>query len=396
MALDIIHVDMDAFYAAVEQKDNPELQGKPVIIGGTGLGDRGVVSTASYAARQYGVHSAMPIKEARKLCPDAVFLPGRMERYQEISQCIFEIMSRFTPRIEKISIDEAFLDVKGCHRLFGPSRKIGKKIKTSIKQELDLVASIGLAPNKFLAKLASDLEKPDGFKVIREDEIAEILDPLPVDKIWGVGEKTEEILQNQGMQTIGDIKQFSEQELTSLLGQFGHQLYKLARGHDDRAVQVSEECKSISHETTFRRDLQDSEKIFSVLMALSDKVGRRLRKKSLCGKTVFIKIRYGDFTTLTRQTTSPQAFYDTKTIYEQGKKLIQNHGLLDKPVRLLGIGVSSLIARHHLQLSLFSDQDGAVAETVDKIKDQFGEKSIVRANQLIHKNSKQSEQKEDS
>ena len=385
--LNIVHVDMDAFYAAVEQKDNPQLQGKPVIVGGTGLDDRGVVSTASYEARKYGVHSAMPIKQARKLCPEGVFLPCRGERYAKISQQIFNIMSDFTPRIEKISIDEAFLDLTGCHHLFGTSREIGQKIKKRIQKELDLVASIGIAPNKFLAKLASDLEKPAGFKVIAEDEIAEVLDPLPVKNIWGVGEKTAAVLAEQGIKTVEQLKKYSTEELEALFGKLGHQLYQLARGIDKREVEVGEETKSISHEKTFRRDLKQEDPLFSILMELSEMVGRRLRKKRFKGKTVFIKLRYDDFNTLTRQKTLQRPFFTTEKIYQTGKELILQENLLNRPVRLLGIGVSNLIEKSAQQLSLFDDHREDLVRTLDEIKNKYGEKSVFRARQLINKDS---------
>ncbi|MFW6389538.1 MAG: DNA polymerase IV, partial [Halanaerobiales bacterium] len=244
MPLDIMHIDMDAFFAAVEQLDNPELKGKPVIVGGTHLDNRGVVSTASYEARKYGVHSAMAIVEAKRLCPDGIFVSGRMKRYQEISANIFDIFKGFTPLVEKISIDEAFLDLTGCHKLFGDSYQIGSKIKNKIKEELGITASIGLAPNKFLAKLASDMDKPDGFFIIEEDQIDNILEPLSVRKIWGVGKKSAELLESRGIKTIRDLKQLSQNDLKALFGKSGTKLYKLCRGIDNRRVSTEEEVKS--------------------------------------------------------------------------------------------------------------------------------------------------------
>ena len=395
MTLNILHIDMDAFFASVEQKDNPELKGKPVIIGGTALGNRGVVSTASYEARKYGVHSAMPIKKAKKLCPHGIYLPGRMERYQEISNKVFDIISNFTPLIEKISIDEAFLDLKGSHLLFGSSVEIGKKLQKQIKKELNLNASIGIAPNKFLAKLASDLEKPEGFKIIPGDKIDDVLTPLAVDEIWGVGEETEKILRKKGIKTIGQLRNLSQRELKSMFGKFGKKLYKLARGIDNRSVQTESETKSISHETTFKNDLKDEEKIFSILMKLSEKTGRRLRKNQFKGTTVFIKIRYNNFDTYTRQTTTQRSFSDTETIYKKGKKLIKENNLLIKPVRLLGIGITNLIGENKEQLSLFDKNEDKIVKVVDNIKDKYGENSIFRAKQLIYKKDKDENKKND-
>src|SRR5690554_2393649 len=265
MALNIMHVDMDAFYAAVEQMDKPELKGKPVIVGGVSLSNRGVVSTASYEARKYGVHSAMPIVEAKRLCPDAVFLPGRHERYSEVSRQIFEIFYQYTPLVEQISIDEAFLDLTGCSRLFGDSIQIGRRIKEDIYNKFGLTASIGLARNKFLAKLASDMEKPDGFFVIEDKDIDRILEPLDVNKIWGVGKKTAEILRSRGIDTIGRLKTLPLEELENLLGKNGIRLYYLSRGIDNRRVEVDNPVKSISHEEIFAENISDKNAILSSL-----------------------------------------------------------------------------------------------------------------------------------
>lgn len=382
MPLDIMHIDMDAFFAAVEQLDNPELKGKPVIVGGTHLDNRGVVSTASYEARKYGVHSAMAIVEAKRLCPDGIFVSGRMKRYQEISANIFDIFKGFTPLVEKISIDEAFLDLTGCHKLFGDSYQIGSKIKNKIKEELGITASIGLAPNKFLAKLASDMDKPDGFFIIEEDQIDNILEPLSVRKIWGVGKKSAELLESRGIKTIRDLKQLSQNDLKALFGKSGTKLYKLCRGIDNRRVSTEEEVKSISHEETFIEDLADKDSIYAHLMEMSERVSRRMRKKGLRGSTIFIKIRYADFKTYTRRSTIADFINDTDTIYRVGKNLVKR--LLNKPVRLLGIGVSNLKKNETTQLSLFDSKKKieGITKTIDKIKDNFGEKGIFRARSL--------------
>src|SRR5690554_4031750 len=385
MSLDIMHIDMDAFFASVEQLDNPDISGKQVIVGG--LGKRGVVSTASYEARKYGVHSAMPMTEARKLCPEGIFISGRHKRYAELSGDIYQIFKNYTPLVEKVSIDEAFLDLKGCHRLFGNSVEIGKKIKKEIKNKTGLTASAGLAPNKFLAKLASDMDKPDGFFVIEEDRIAEILEPLSVNKMWGVGKKATKVLKNKGISTVGQLKKLSLNELSAIFGKMGIQLYYLSRGIDNRSVSQDDEIKSISHEETYSQDLKDREEIYQKLLSMAERVSRRMRKKGYKGNTIFIKIRYGDFTTLTRRTTLPKAINDTDSIYHTARELLKKDKLLRKPVRLLGIGVSSLKENQGTQLSLFSDNIGRdkLTRTIDHIKDRFGDRSITRAANLNNK-----------
>lgn len=382
MALEIMHIDMDAFFAAVEQLDNPILRGKPVIVGG--LGQRGVVSTASYEARKYGIHSAMSMVEARRLCPEGIFVQGRHKRYGEISRKIFEIFTTYTPIVEKVSIDEAFLDIRGCHRLFGDSVTIGKKIKQEIKEKIGLTASVGLAPNKFLAKLASDMDKPDGFFIIEENRINEILEPLPVNKIWGVGKKTAAILKNRGITTIGQLKKLSSSELEAIFGKTGTQLYYLSRGIDNRSVSQDDEMKSISHEETFSQDLVDKELIYNGLLEMAERVSRRMRKNGYKGNTIFIKLRYGDFTTLTRRTTLPGAINDTDSIYQTARDLLDRNKLLRKPIRLLGVGVSNLKEYEGTQLSLFSDKitREELTRTIDQIKDRFGDGSITRARNL--------------
>ncbi len=384
MSLHIIHVDMDAFYAAVEKRDKPELEDKPVIVGGDPDG-RGVVSTACYKAREYGVHSAMPAARAKKLCPGGIFLSTRMERYEEVSDKIFEILSSFTPVVEKISVDEAFLDVKGTKRLFGSPRRIGRKIQSKIKEELDLQASVGIAPNKFLAKLASDMDKPEGFTVLEKDEIQEVLDPLPVEKIWGVGDKTKQDLHDMEIKTIEELRQLSEEKLEFRFGKFGRRLYKLARGIDPREVEKTQVTKSISQEQTFPENIEEKEYLYSVLMEFSGKVARRLRNKELKAQTVFVKISYDIFKSCTRQITYKETFHNTETIYYAAKKLIAKNNLFYRPVRLLGVGVSNLISASQEQMSLFAEEDenDRVVETLDKLKDKFGEKSVRRAREII-------------
>ncbi|MFI5360189.1 MAG: DNA polymerase IV [Halanaerobiales bacterium] len=382
MALNIMHVDMDAFYAAVEQMDNPELKGKPVIVGG--ISNRGVVSTASYEARKYGVHSAMPIAEAKRLCPHGIFLPGRHERYSEVSRQIFAILYQYTPIVEKVSIDEAFLDLTGCSRLFGNSIQIGRRIKADIYNKFGLTASIGLASNKFLAKLASDMEKPDGFFVIEEKDIDRILEPLDVGKIWGVGKRTAEILKSKGIDTIGRLKTLTIEELETLLGKNGVRLYYLSRGIDNRRVEVNNPVKSISHEETFAEDISDRNLILASLLRMSIKVSRRLRKAGLVGNTIEVKIRYGDFTTYTRSISISVGTNQTDIIYQKAIYLLEKNKLLNRPIRLLGVGVSNLSPEGPEQLSLFENnlKMEKLAKTIDLIRDKFGETSVIRARNL--------------
>ena len=295
----ILHVDMDAYYAAVEIRDQPELRGKPVIVGGSAEG-RGVVCAASYAARHFGVHSAMPTATARRLCPEGIFISPRMSHYAAISRQIRAIFDRYTPLVEPLSLDEAFLDVTGSRQLFGTAIEIGRRIKDEIKTELQLVASVGAAPNKFLAKIASDLQKPDGFVVVPPNGTVAFLDPLPVGRLWGVGRVTNQALDKLGIRTIGQLRQLPRETMHDLFGEQGDHLWHLARGEDDRAVVPDRQAKSISHETTFAADLDDDETLRAWLLELAEQVGRRLREHGLQGRTVHLKLRFSDFRTITR------------------------------------------------------------------------------------------------
>lgn len=377
-------MDMDAFFASVEQLDNPDLRGKAVIVGGVGLDNRGVVSTASYEARKFGVHSAMPIAKAKQLCPHAVYLPGRRERYTELSEQIFNILLEFTPQVEKLSIDEAFLNVKGCHRLYGSSKEIGKQIKKKIKDKTGLVCSIGVARNKFLAKIGSDLDKPDGLVVIKNEEIAEVLDPLSVKKIPGVGKKTAGKLNEIGIYKIGQLKNMEYKELEHLFGKHGRLLYKLIRGIDDREVSVNNVTKSISNETTFQNDISDLDLLLKHLLKLSQKVTRRIRKKKLIGNTIFIKVKDNKFNVTTRRVTIKKYIDSTDDLYKFGKTLLEKVDLT-KPVRLIGIGIAGLKEKEKEQLSLFesTNNKSEFNIAIDSIKDKFGNKSIRRARDLL-------------
>ena len=384
--VNIMHVDMDAFFASVEILDNPELEGKPVIVGGANSSNRGVVSTASYEARKYGVHSAMPIVKAKKLCPHAIYLPGRMKRYEELSKKIHKIFQQYTPLVEKISIDEAFLDLSGCHKLFGSSEKIGKKIKHRIKDEIGLIASVGISKNKFLSKLASTVDKPDGFKIIYHNEVDEFLEKLSISKLWGVGQKTEKILKEQGINTVAMLKTMPKTELEEQFGKLGIKLYNLARGIDKRKVLPAEDSKSISQEETFSKNLSNKLDIFSVLMGMCEKVSERLHKENLKGKTIFIKIIYPDFSTYSRRKTLNQYTNNTEKIYKTAKELLMKNNLLSKPIRLLGVGAANLSQKNKKQLSLFEKDKKSelLDKTITDIKNKFGNKSLRRGIDLVY------------
>ncbi len=395
----IIHVDMDAFFAAVEARDNAELRGKPVIIGGDPKTDvRSVVSTASYEARKFGVHSAMPLVQAWRLCPQGIFLRGRMSRYVEESKAIMAIFSRFTPLVEPISIDEAFLDVSGCQRLFGPPEEIAVKIQETIREERGLSCSVGLAPNKFLAKLASDMEKPGGVTIIPANRVEEMLHPLPVEKLWGVGAKTAVKLRGMGVQTIGQLAGLDLNLLTASLGKLGEHVWALARGHDPRTVELTREIKSLSRETTFVEDVHERNQLNAVLLELAEDVARRLREHGLRGETVFIKLRYGNFQTITRQTALPCATCLAKPVYSASVELLDKIPLEGRGVRLLGLGVSNLAANIvSQQTSLFETQENVreqrLTETLDSLSSRYGTKAVRRATLLErHKGDKTPEE----
>ncbi len=384
----IIHLDMDAFFAAIEQRDHPEYKGKPVIVGGL-PNTRGVVSTCSYEARAFGVHSAMPLREAFRRCPHGVFLPGRMRRYQEVSAALMKILREYTPLVEPLSCDEAFLDVTGSERLFGPAEEIARLIVTRIEAELELTASVGIAPNKFLAKVASDLQKPKGFVVVKPGEERAFLAPLPISKLWGVGPKTAANLRQLGLQTIGDLQKRSVEELRRHLGETGEQLYRLALGIDDRPVTPEDEVKSIGHEITLSTDTDNRDFLEGVLLSLSEKVARRLRRQGLIGRVITLKIRDTDFHTITRRTTLSQATAFEEVIYQTARALAEENQWGKKPVRLLGVSVSGLQKSETGQVPLFNEpaqQDlRRLHQTIDQIKDRFGEKAITRGRLLIKK-----------
>ncbi len=381
----ILHVDMDAFYASVEQRDRPELRGQPVIVGGSPEG-RGVVSAANYAARRFGVHSAMPAATARRLCPHAIFLRPRISDYAAVSGQIYEIFGRFTPLVEPLSLDEAFLDVTGSTRLFGSPAAIGRQIKTAIRDELSLVASVGVAPNKFLAKIASDLDKPDGFVLVEPDKIQEFLAPLPICRLWGVGKSAARVLQRLGVERIGQLRALSADVLRDHFGRNGDQLWRLAHGIDRRKVIPDHTAKSISHETTFPVDIDDLETLRAWLTELTEQVARRLRRHGLRGRTVQLKVRYADFQTYTRATTLPTATDITGELWQAAVDILTTR-LPDRPlaVRLLGVGVSGIEGHGKTQQLLFKEdreKQSRLDAATDEIRQRFGSTAVERGIQL--------------
>lgn len=378
----IIHLDMDAFFASVEQLDNPELRGKPVIVGGA-PNERGVVSTCSYEARRFGVRSAMSLTEAYRRCPQGVFVRGRGSRYSEISKAVFAIMSDYSPLLEPVSIDEAFLDVTHSFKLFGSGPAIAQEIQGRVKKQLGLSCSLGVAPNKFLAKLASDLKKPNGLVVITPDTINETLAPLPIERIWGVGPKTAEQLKKIGFTTIGDIQRSDITMLERRLGTHGRDLWCLAQGLDDRPVATSDDVKSVGNEHTFDIDIANIDEVKATLLALSAKVGRRLRRKGFKGRVVHIKLRYHDFSTFTRQRSISQPTDLDHEIYHAAVELLTAH-YDGRPIRLIGVSVNQLSMAGEAieQLNLLApstDRRRQLASALDSIKDKHGDKSITYA-----------------
>lgn len=384
--LTILHVDMDAFYASVEQRDRPELRGQPVIVGGSAE-SRGVVCAASYEARKFGVHSAMPSVTARRLCPQGIFLPVRMSYYAEISRQLRQILLSFTPLVEPVSLDEAYLDVHGSEGLFGAAPEIARQIKTRIRGETELTASVGVATNKFLAKLASDLRKPDGLVVIEPGQVHEILSPLPVGRLWGVGKKGEKRLHALGLRTIGQLAAYPEQVLIDQFGEGGRWLARLARGEDDRAVVADGDAKSISTETTFARDIGDREALRSCLLQLVEHLGQRLRHNGVQARTIDLKLRTSDFHTYTRAQTLPEPTDLTEAIWQTAVSLLETKVPDDwLPLRLLGVGATGLVRDVPVQGNLFEDgwraKQRALDGAVDAIRQQFGRAAIRRARGL--------------
>ena len=392
----ILHVDMDAFYASVEIMDNPALAGKPVIVGGSAE-SRGVVSAASYEARRFGVHSAMSSARAHQLCPHGVFITPRMSRYAELSCRIRGIFADYTPLIEPISLDEAFLDVTASRALFGSGEEIGRAIKRRIREEVGLVASVGVAPNKYLAKLASDLEKPDGFVVITQDDAEARLAPLPVWRLWGVGKVTQAALEKAGVTTIGDVPRFPDARLEAIAGSYAPRLKQLARGIDDRPVVPDADARSIGAENTFAHDIADAATLRAELDLLAERVATRARADGMPGHTVNLKARYQDFTTVSRALTLPEATFDSIVIRDAARELLERRlERRGRALRLLGVSLSTLVHAEELTRDLFSETPAANREAtsrnraldavMDRLRERFGSGVVGRGRTTRKKN----------
>ncbi|MFO7838917.1 MAG: DNA polymerase IV [Desulfosalsimonadaceae bacterium] len=379
----ILHVDMDAFFASVEMLDNSELAGKCVIVGG--MSGRGVVSAASYEARRFGVHSAMPVYQARQKCPHGIFLKPRRSRYKELSLQVMEILYGFSPLVEPVSIDEAYLDASGCEALHGPPEVVGRKIKERVRTELGLTCTVGIAPLKFLAKIASDMEKPDGLTFISARSAPDFILGLPVEKVPGVGSSTRLQLKRMGISVLGDVRSFSEESLVRQLGKYGRRLSELARGIDHGRVEPVRPVKSVSSEHTLAADTTDNSRLRSCLLQQSEELGRQLRRKGLRAGTVILKIKHADFSLITRRKTLAQATRSSGSLYKAGCSLLQDYSP-GRPVRLIGLGASDLVdASGPVQMSLFGEAEVSVSKwesvehAVDAIAERFGADAVKKA-----------------
>lgn len=379
----IIHMDMDAFFASVEQRDQPQLRGKPVLVGGPSK--RGVVAAASYEARKFGVHSAMPMVEALRRCPQAVVVPGNHGRYGEVSAQVFAIFRRYTPLVEGLSLDEAFLDVTGSQKLFGDGVAIAQAIRRAVYQELQLTVSAGVARSKFVAKIASDMNKPNGITVVPQN-VAAFLAPLPVERMWGIGPVAARTMHEAGLRTIGDLAASSPEELTALLGKWGAQVHQLARGIDEREVNPDHEAKSVGAEHTFESDITRPEDLHPHLLNQAARVARRLHGQGIQGRVVTLKVKFANFTLRTARTTLPQPVSNTDSIYRAAVELLARMDLQGRGVRLTGVSVSELsreLSGGPVQRDLFGDAEVSRREAIEdltaKIRNKFGEGSLLRA-----------------
>jgi DNA polymerase-4 len=378
----ILHVDMDAFFAAIEQRDNPALRGKPVVVGGGGPNDRGVVSTASYEARVFGIRSAMPLRTAGALCPEAIFVPVNGRKYAEASHQVMDILHRFTPAIEPLSIDEAFLDLTGTEGLFGSGEEVGRKIKRAIHDEVELTASVGVAANRLVAKIASDLRKPDGLVVVPAGEEREFLAPLAIERLWGVGARTRLALADYDIKTIGDLAALPMDVLERRFGSQGSVLSARARGVGDTEVGGEMAAKSISHEHTFDTDSDDWTALKRTLLALSEGVGSRLRSSGVLCATISVKIRDSEFVTITRQRTLDDPTDSTDVIWRAAVALAKRE-VKGMRVRLLGVAATGLAEQR--QMPMFLEEDDRhrrAVEAADALRKRYGPKSIRRASLL--------------
>lgn len=380
-AATILHVDLDAFFAAVEQRDRPELRGRPVVVGGDPRG-RGVVSAASYEVRAFGVRSAMPLRTAQALCPHAVFLPVRGARYAEVSRAVMAILRRFTPAVEQVSIDEAFLDVAGTESLHGTPEHIAVAVRAAVRDELGLAASVGVASSRLVAKIASDLRKPDALVVVPWGTEAAFLDPLPIGRLWGVGARTRAVLDDHGVVTIGDLARLPPDVLRRRLGEHGLTLADRARGIDPTPVGIDADARSVSHEHTLEQDTRDPEVIERSLLALAEGVASRLRAGGLRASTIAIKVRDSDFVTHSRQMTLHDPTDQADAIYHAALALARPH-VRGIRVRLLGVAATGLTERN--QLVLFAEDEDRrrrVSSATDEVRRRYGTRALVRARLL--------------
>ena len=386
----ILHVDLDAFFAAVEQRDNPALRGKPVLIGGSAR--RGVVAACSYEARKFGIRSAMPMAEAIRRCPHAIIVRHNMERYAEASAAFFKILDDYSPSVEGLSFDEAFVDLTGTERLLGPARDVAVGIKARVLREIGLVVSAGVAPNKFVAKIASDIDKPDGLRVVTAENLLAFLQPLPLTRLWGVGDVTAATLQQLGLQTIGDVARYPESTLIARLGaSAGRHIAALARGEDARLVEAQEIPESVGHQETFDEDIDDSADLIPTLLDQADRIATRLRRMELQATTVVLIIKYDDFRQITRRVGVP-ATSDSQRIIAAALRLLQQvpiSGARGASVRLCGISTTNLVSKHAPKQLMFDQADTERGErlgaTLDKVEDKFGSDIVKRAIALAKK-----------
>ncbi len=376
----IIHIDMDAFFAQIEQRDAPEYKNKPLIVGGPL--NRGVISSASYEARKYGLHSGMPLVRAKRLCPNGIFVPVNMEKYLKESAMIRKIFFQFTPLVESIGCDEAFLDITGCQKLFGNELEIAKKIKSRIYEQTNLTSSAGIGPNKFLAKLASSIGKPNGLTVLENTrEVMKKVRLLPVSYIWGVGRVTGEELKSMGIKTIGDLAGAPLAIIENKFGELGRIIHEMANGIDNREVEINQEPKSIGRETTYSKDVDDFRILRSTLLFLSQKISRNLRLKKYKGKVVTLKIRFSDFKTVTRRTTLKNYISGIFDIQRSSVLLLENFDLKRRKIRLIGISINNLKPTFMLENLIHDDRAGDenLSKAIDRISDKFGEDKLTIA-----------------
>jgi DNA polymerase-4 len=380
----ILHADLDAFYASVEQLDNPSLRGKPVIVGGD-PNARGVVSAASYEARAFGVHSAMPLRIAHRLCPGGVFLPGQFDRYRELSRQVMRIFASYTPLVEPISLDEAFLDVTASRAAFGDGETIARALKQRVLDEAGLVVSVGVATNKLCAKVASDLRKPDALVVVPPGGEAAFLAPLPVSRLWGVGPQSRQTLADYGVATIGQLAAMPEGTLRRRFGIHGAELRLRAQGVDPSRVVTAQAPKSVGHELTFNHDVSDPARLEATLLDLAESVASRLRHHELAAGAVQLKLRYEGFDTITRQAPLGHQVRDSEPLYEMAVSLLRKALAGDRAVRLIGLTAINLSSAQQLTLFDAPDRTDRIAQSIDAVRERFGEKAITRARLIGHR-----------